>query len=76
MTTSRGWNSEASFRGGVEAIAVGARYRGALIAAASAVGAHLVMPSLFSRMAVDEFDSGYGKLFLHSGLQRSARINS
>ena len=52
-----------SFRGGVEAIAVGARYRGALIAAASAVGAHLVMPSLFSRMAVDEFDSGYGKLF-------------
>jgi len=75
MTTGRSWNIEASFRDGVEAITVGARYRRALGAAATAVGADLVMPSLFSRMAVEQCYSGYRDPIRRSGLQRSAKIS-
>ena len=75
MTTGRSWKIEASFRNGLEAIAAGARYRRALIAAASSVGADLVMPALDSRMTVDAQSCGYRDPFWHSDPQRSAKIS-
>jgi len=74
MTTARSWDVETSFWNGFEPIAVGARYRRALIAAASAVGADLGMPSLFRRMALDESYRDYRDPFWRSGLPRPANI--